>query len=92
MIDNVYEITQQYHSNPYDSGRSKIYHCKFMMDLVQAPIVEQGTEIEIKVQSHHSTDKICPNFLKDISPQEYHQHRKKSLNNTKLIFLGKTLL
>ena len=51
-----------------NSGQSKTDHFKFIVDPVQAPHVEQGNEIKIKVQSHHSTNNICPNFLKDISP------------------------
>lgn len=51
-----------------NSGQSKIDHIKFTVDPVQAPLVEQGIEIKIKVQSHHSTNNICPNSLEDISP------------------------
>jgi hypothetical protein len=59
-----------------NSGQSKIDHFKFLVDPVQARLVEQGIELKTKVQSHHSTNNICHNFLKDISPLEYHQQKK----------------
>jgi hypothetical protein len=40
------------------------------VDLVQAPLVQQGSEIEMKAQGHHCTEKNEPDSLKDIFPQE----------------------
>jgi len=63
-----------------NSGQSKIDHFKFIVDLVQAPLDEQGNEIKIKVQSHHSTNNICPKLLKYISHKNTTNREKIQAN------------
>jgi hypothetical protein len=40
-----------------NSGQTKIGHFKFRVELVQALLKEQGSEIVRDFQGHHSTDK-----------------------------------
>jgi hypothetical protein len=60
-----------------NSGQSQTDHFKFTVDLVQALLIEQGREIDRKVQGCHFNDKKCHNFLKDISPKESHQQTRR---------------
>jgi len=68
----------------------KIDHFKFLVDPAQARLVEHGTELKMKVQRHHSTNNTCPNFVKDISPLEYHQQKKNIQANKKTCSLLET--
>jgi hypothetical protein len=52
-------------------------HFKFRVDLIQALIIEHGSETERTVQGGHSSDKMCRDCSKDIFPQEYHLQRKR---------------
>ena len=41
-----------------NSGQTKIDHFKFRVELVQALLIEHGSESVRKIQGHHSTDKM----------------------------------
>jgi len=43
-----------------NSGKTKIDHFKFRVELVQALLIEHGSESVRKFQGHHSTDKNVP--------------------------------
>ena len=60
-----------------NSGQTKIDHFKFRVELVQALLIEHGSESVRIFQGHHSTEKMCRDFLKDIFQEEYHQQKKR---------------
>jgi len=60
-----------------NSGQTKIDHFRFTVELVQALLTEHGSESVGKFQGHHSTDKKCRDFLKDIFQKEYHRQKKR---------------
>ena len=62
---------------PANSGQTKTDHFKFRVELVQALLIEHASESVRKFQGHHSTDKVCRDFLKDIFQKEYHQQKKR---------------
>ena len=82
VYENVYEITQCYHSKLIlcraNSGQSKIDHSKFRVNLVQALLIEHGREIERKVEGHHSTDKNVPRLLERHFPKRIPPKDKKA--------------
>ena len=43
-----------------NSGQTKIDHFKFRVELVQALLIEHGSESVRKFQDHHSTDRNVP--------------------------------
>jgi len=58
-----------------NSGQTKIDHFKFRVELVQALLIEHGSESVRKIQGHHSTDKnvlrlLERHFPEGISPTE----------------------
>jgi len=59
-----------------NSGQIKIDHFKFRVELVQALLIEHGSESVRQFQGHHSTEKMCRDFLKDIFQKEYHRQKK----------------
>jgi hypothetical protein len=61
-----------------NSGQSKIDHFKFRVDLVLALLIEHGSEIERKVQGHHSTDKNVPQLLERHLPERISPTDKKA--------------
>jgi len=46
-----------------NAGQNKIEHFKFRVELVQALLIEYGSESVRKFQGHHSTDKNVPRLL-----------------------------
>ena len=60
-----------------NSGQTKIDHFKFRVELVQALLTEHGSGSVRKFQGHHSTEKMCCDFLKDTFQKEYHQQKKR---------------
>ena len=42
-----------------NSGQTKTDHFEFRVELVQALLIEHGSEIVRKYQGHHSTEKKC---------------------------------
>jgi len=55
-----------------NSGQTKIGHFKFRVELVQALLIEHGSESVRKFQGHHFAEKMCRNFLTGIFQKEYH--------------------
>jgi hypothetical protein len=60
-----------------NSGQSKIANFKFRVDLVQSLLIENGSEIERKVQGHHSSDKNVPQLLGRHFPERIPPRDKK---------------
>jgi hypothetical protein len=58
-----------------NSGQTKTDHLKFRVELVQALLIEHGSESVRNFQGHHSTDKNVRDLLEDILPKEYHQKK-----------------
>ena len=52
-----------------NSGQSKIDHFKFRVELVQALLIEHGSEIVRKFQGHHSTDRNVPQLVERHFPE-----------------------
>ena len=52
-----------------NSGQTKIDHFKFRVELVQAMLIEHGSESVRKFQGHHSTDKNVPRLLERHFPE-----------------------
>ena len=52
-----------------NSGQTKIDHFKFRVELVQALLIEHGSESVRKFQGHHSTDKNVPRLLERHFPE-----------------------
>ena len=46
------------------SGQNKMEHFKFRVDLIQALLIERGSETDRTVQGRHSSDKNVPRLLK----------------------------
>jgi len=46
-----------------NSGQTKIDHFKFRVELVQALLIEHGSESVRKIEGHHSTGKNVPRLL-----------------------------
>ena len=60
-----------------NSGQTKIDYFKFRVELVQALLIEYGSESVRKFQGYHSTDKNVPRLTeKDIFQKEYHRQKK----------------
>jgi len=51
------------------SGQTKINHFKFRVELVQALLIEHGSESVRNFQGHHSTDKNVPRLLERHLPE-----------------------
>jgi hypothetical protein len=64
-----------------NSGQSKIDHFKFRVDLVQALLIEHGSEIERKVQGCHSTDKNVVHLFWKTLCQKNPTNREKGQAN-----------
>jgi len=60
-----------------NSRQNKIDHFKFTVELLQAVLIERGSESVRKFQGHHSTDKNVPQLLERHFPEEYHQQKKR---------------
>ena len=60
-----------------NSGQNKIDNFKFRVELVQALLIQHGSGSIRKFQGHHSTEKMCRDFLKDIFQKEYHRQKKR---------------
>jgi len=60
-----------------NSGQTKIDDFNFRVELVQAMLIEHGSESVRKFQGHHSTDKMCRDFLKGIFQKEYQRVLQK---------------
>ena len=60
-----------------NSGQTKTDHFKFRVELVQALLTGDGSGSVRKFQGHHSTDKMCCYFLRDIFQKEYHRQKKR---------------
>ena len=60
-----------------NSAQTKIDHFKFRVELVQALIIEHGSESVRYFQSHHSTEKMCRDLLKHIFQKEYRGQKKR---------------
>jgi hypothetical protein len=52
-----------------NSGQTKIDHLKFRVELVQALLIEHGSESVRKFQGHHSTDKNVPRLVERHFPE-----------------------
>ena len=52
-----------------DSGQTKTDHFKFRVELVQALLIEHGSESVRKFQGHHSPDKNVPRLLERHFPE-----------------------
>ena len=61
-----------------DSGQTKIDHFKFRVELVQALLIEHGTESVRKFQGHHSTDKNVLRLLERHFPERIPPTGKKA--------------
>ena len=61
-----------------NSGQTKIDHFKFRVELVQALLIEHGSESVRKFQGHHLYRKMCRDFLKDIFQGEYYRQKNAS--------------
>ena len=60
-----------------NSGQIKTDRFKFRVELVQALLTEHGSESVRKFQGHHSIEKMCCDFLKDIFQKEYNRQKKR---------------
>jgi len=60
-----------------NSGQTKIDHFKFRVELVQALLIEHGSESVRKFQGHHSTEKIVPQLLERHFPEGIPPTEKK---------------
>jgi len=61
-----------------NSGQNKIDHFKFRVELVQALLIEHGSESVRKFQDHHSTDKNVPRLLERHFPERTPLTEKKA--------------
>jgi len=61
-----------------NSGQTKIDHSKFRVELVQALLIEHGSESVRKFQGHHSTDKNVPRLLDRHFPERIPPTEKKA--------------
>ena len=52
-----------------NSGQTKIDHFKFTVELVQALLIEHGSESVRKFEGHHSTDINVPRLLERHFPE-----------------------
>ena len=60
-----------------NSGQNKIDHFKFRVELVQALLIEHGSESVRKFQGHHSTEKNVPRLLERHFPERIPPTEKK---------------
>ena len=60
-----------------NSRQTKIDHFKFRVELVQALLIEHGSESVRKFHSHHSTDKNVPQLLERHFPERIPLTEKK---------------
>jgi len=61
-----------------NSGQTKIDDFKFRVELVQALLIEHGSESVRKFQGHHSTDKNVPRLLERHFPGRIPPTEKKA--------------
>ena len=61
-----------------NSGQTKIDHFKFRVELVQALLIEHGSESVRKFQAIIPQTKMCHDFLKDIFQKESHRQKRKA--------------
>ena len=61
-----------------NSGQTKIDHLKFRVELVQALLIEHGSESVRKFQGHHSTDKNVPRLIERHFPTRIPPKEKKA--------------
>lgn len=61
-----------------NSGQTKIDHFKFRVELVQALLIEHGSESVRKFQGYHSTDKNVPRLLERHFPERIPPTEKKA--------------
>jgi len=62
-----------------NSGQTKIDHFKFRVELVQALLIEHGSESVRKFQGHHSTDiNLLPQLLERHFPERIPPTKKKA--------------
>ena len=61
-----------------NSGQTKIDHFKLRVELVQALLIEHGSESVWKFQGHHSTDKNVPRLTERHFPERIPPTKKKS--------------
>ena len=59
------------------SGQTKTDHLKFRVELVQALLIEHGSESVRKFKAIIPQTKMCHDFLKDIFQKEYHRQKKR---------------
>ena len=59
-----------------NSGQTKIDHFKFRVELVQAQLIEHGSESVRKFQGRHSTDKNVPRLLERHFPERIPPKKK----------------
>ena len=59
-------------------GQTKIDHSKFKVELVQALLIEHGSESVMKFQGHHSTDINVPRLLERHFPERIPPTEKKA--------------
>jgi len=64
-----------------NSGQIKMDHFKFRVKLVQALLIEHGSESVRKFQGHHSTDKNVPRLLHRYFPEGIPPTKKKGQAN-----------
>ena len=80
--ETVQEITQYYSTTLYGNMPSKFKtnqnHFKFRVDLVQALLIEHGSESVRKFQGHHSTDKNVPRLIERHFPERIPPTEKKA--------------
>ena len=63
-----------------NSGQTKIDHFKFRVELVQALLIEHGSESFRKFQGHHSTDKNVPRLIETFSRKNTTDRKKGQAN------------
>jgi len=68
-----------------NSGRTKIDHFKFRVELVQALLIEHRSESVRKSQGHHSTDKNVPRLLERHFPERIPLTEKKARSTKRCV-------
>ena len=59
------------------SGQTKTDHFKFRVEVVQALLIEHGSESVRKFQGHHSTDRNVPRLVERHFPERIPPTEKK---------------
>jgi len=74
-----------------NSRQIKIDHFKFRVELVQALLIENGSDSVRKFQGHHSTDKNVPRLLERHFPERIPPTEKKARPTKRCVVCYKTI-